>query len=207
MKYPPKHFQETNFENIIKTIQQFPLATIISAKDSKIWTTHLPLIYNNSNEKYGKLIGHIDKFNEHAQWLQNDLPCSILFHGPEAYISPSLFEGKHLPTYNYIKVHIDGNAKRIENADAVKESIVTMTKQLEGAAQAFVLQKDDVRMARLIDYIVGFEITITSWEGKFKLSQDKTTADKKASKAHLKNKTINDVHSYVDDIYNSYGLK
>ncbi|HAT69343.1 MAG TPA: transcriptional regulator, partial [Flavobacteriaceae bacterium] len=81
------------------------------------------------------------------------------------------FESKQLPTWNYIKIHIEGSVSKIENANEVKESIVNMTAQLEGLEQKFVLDKNDVRMERLIDFIEGFEVDITSWEGKFKISQ------------------------------------
>ena len=48
--YPSKHHQEAQFENVIKTIEIVPLATLISVYENKPIVTHLPLRYSR-NEK------------------------------------------------------------------------------------------------------------------------------------------------------------
>ena len=45
MHYPPSHHQESNFENIVALIQTYPLATIVSAKNEAILSSHTPLVY------------------------------------------------------------------------------------------------------------------------------------------------------------------
>jgi len=109
MSYPPKHYQETNFNHVISTIKAYPLATVISVKDAKVLVTHLPLTYKETKQGAGKLIGHIDKANPQTSLLSNGNPCTIIFNGPDSYISPSIFESKQLPTWNYIKIHIEGS--------------------------------------------------------------------------------------------------
>ena len=54
--YPPKHHQENNFDHHLKTIQQFPLATLISANGEDCLTTHIPLIHQQDGSTYGKLV-------------------------------------------------------------------------------------------------------------------------------------------------------
>jgi transcriptional regulator len=203
MSYPPKHYQETNFKHIISTIKAYPLATVISVKDSKVLVTHLPLTYKETKQGAGKLIGHIDKANPQTSLLSNGNPCTIIFNGPDSYISPSIFESKQLPTWNYIKIHIEGSVSKIENANEVKESIVNMTAQLEGLEQKFVLDKNDVRMERLIDFIEGFEVDITSWEGKFKISQDKPNAEQMLAKSALENSEPTHKLNYINSIFDS----
>lgn len=60
-----------------------------------------------------------------------------------------------------------------------------MTEFLEAPLHKYVLEPDNPRMLGALDYINMFEITINSWEGKFKLSQDKKTEDIKNAKAEL----------------------
>lgn len=132
-----------------------------------------------------KLIGHIDKFNPQAELLKNDLPVTVIFNGPEAYISPSLFKTKTLPTYNYIRVHLKGTVIEIENKNALKSSLIKMTEFLEHPKHNYVLEAKNNSMERNLDYIKMFEISIESWEGKFKLSKDKSLEDFTIAKTEL----------------------
>ena len=57
-----------------------------------------------------------------------------------------------------------------------------MTAFLEGENPAYTLNADNPRMAAALDYIVGFHIEIVSWEGKYKISQDKRKDDQNRAK-------------------------
>ena len=173
MNYPPKIHQDYEIHHMVEVIKTYPLATLISVKNDEPLITHLPLVYN----EVGKLIGHIDKYNPQAALLKNDNPITIIFSGPQCYISPSIYETTQLPTWNYIKVHLKGKVKAIESKEALKNSLITMTEFLEQPEHKYVLEPDNQRMIGALDYIEMFEITIDSWEGKFKLSQDKKPKD------------------------------
>ena len=166
---------------MIEVIKTYPLATLISVKDNMPLITHLPLIYNET----GKLIGHIDIYNPQAELMKDDNNITIIFSGPQCYISPSIYASKQLPTWNYIKVHLKGKVKAIESKDALKQSLITMTEFLEAPDHKYVLKPDNRAMNGYLDYINMFEITIDSWEGKFKLSQDKNPKDTEFARAEL----------------------
>ncbi|QHI36601.1 Protease synthase and sporulation protein PAI 2 [Kordia antarctica] len=200
MNYPPKHHQETDFKNIIATIKEFPLATLISAKDSEIFTTHVPLIYDETYGEFGKLVGHIDKFNPHVELLQNGIPAQAIFHGPNCYISPNVYSTTQFPTWNYVKVHVSAKATRIPNNDDVLASIAHMTSVLETSENPYVLDEKNPRAQTLADYIIGVKLEITSWEGKFKLSQDKLSKDTHLAKDVLIQKSRKDVTAFIDGI-------
>ena len=204
MNYPPKHHQEAHLENIITTIKAYPLATLITIENDMPIVTHLPLLFETVPNSLGKLIGHIDRNNPQVVQLQQTKECTVIFNGPQTYISPSIYSTKQLPTWNYIKVHLKGIPKIIEDNEFVKSSIVTMTEILEGAHPKYALKQDDPRMASLIDYIVGFEITITGWEGKYKLSQDKLKIDQDAAKNELKASEPPSKADYINSIYTNH---
>lgn len=115
MTYPPKHHQDNNREHLIEVIKTYPLATVISVKNNQPLITHLPLILNNEN----KLIGHIDIYNSQTELMQNNNTVTVIFSGPQCYISPSVYTTTQLPTWNYIKVHIKGTVKAIESKEAL----------------------------------------------------------------------------------------
>ena len=182
MDYPPKHHQDNNINNMIEVIKTYPLATLISVKIKEPLITHLPLIYD---ETTGNLIGHIDLYNPQAELLKNNQPVTIIFSGPQCYISPSIYTTTQLPTWNYIKVHLKGHVKSINDSEAIKNSMIKMTEFLEQPDHKYVLEPDNPRMDGAINYVKGFEISVTHWEGKFKLSQDKKPKDIKNAREQL----------------------
>ncbi|OUR99403.1 transcriptional regulator [Flavobacteriales bacterium 33_180_T64] len=196
MNYPPKHHQDNDQNHMIEVIKAYPLATVISVYDNQPLITHLPLVYEN-----GKLIGHIDKFNPQAAVLKDDNPVTIIFSGPNCYISPSIYSTTQLPTWNYIKVHLKGKVKAIESKIALKQSLITMTKFLEAPEHKYVLTPDNPRLDRSLDYIKMFEITITDWEGKFKLSQDKKPRDINNAKQELIRTNQESIEQFVNAVF------
>lgn len=197
MSYPPKIHQDSNINHMVEVIKTYPLATVISVENNQPFITHLPLIYN----EFGKLIGHIDKQNPQASLLRNNLPITVIFSGPQCYISPSIYTTTQLPTWNYIKVHLKGTVKAIESKDALKESIIKMTAFLEAPEHKYVLEPDNQRMTGALDYIDMFEISIDTWEGKFKLSQDKKPQDIANAKAELIRANQENIAQFLNTIF------
>lgn len=181
---------------MIEVIKNYPLATVISVKDNRPLITHLPLVYED-----GKLIGHIDIYNPQAELLKGDNDVTLIFAGPECYISPSLFSTTQLPTWNYIKVHLKGKVRAIESKAALKQSLITMTEFLEAPDHKYTLESDNPRLDKNLDYIEMFEITITDWEGKFKLSQDKKPSDTKAARKELIRANTQSITHFLDQIF------
>ena len=181
MHYPPPHHQESNFENIIALMQNYPLATIVTAKNEDILSSHTPLIYQANNE-LGRLIGHLDKYNPQLDHFRSNEKVELIFNGPQVYISPSVYGTTQLPTWNYFKAHLKGRIKIEDDQEKVKQSLINMTAFLEGENPAYILESNNPRMAAALDYIVGFHIEIDSWEGKYKISQDKRKDDQLRAK-------------------------
>ena len=205
MKYPPQHHQEANFENCVYVAQQFPLATLISVHDGAIQTTHLPLMYQK-NKSLGIFIGHIDKYNPQLNALANNNTVELIFHGPETYISPSIYQSTQLPTWNYFKAHFTGKPSLIKDQEKVKQHLINMTAFLEGDAQNFTLEAENPRMAVALDYIVGFEIHVEKWEGKHKISQDKHERDQQQAQHALQEKYPKQL-SVIQHLYNAHQTK
>ncbi len=198
-KYPPPHHQDNNINHMIEVIKAYPLATVISVKSNTPLVTHLPLIYRETD---GKLIGHIDIYNPQTELMKGDNEVTIIFSGPQCYISPSVYTTTQLPTWNYVKVHLKGTVKAIESKDALKESLIIMTEFLEQPDHKYVLEVDNPRMEANLDYIKMFEITINNWEGKFKLSQDKKVSDIANARAELLRTNQVSIKKFLGTIFN-----
>lgn len=196
MNYPPKHHQDDNKYHLLEVVKTYPLATLISVENNEPLITHLPLILEGE-----KLIGHIDIYNPHAKLLKDNNDVTIIFAGPECYISPSIYSTAQLPTWNYIKLHLKGIVKAIESKAALKQSLITMTAFLEAPDHKYVLEADNPRLDRNLGYIEMFEIDITSWEGKFKLSQDKKPKDTERARQELIRANQESIKQFLDRIF------
>lgn len=198
--YPPKHHQDDDFRHHLKTIRQFPLATIISANGEDCFTTHIPLLHIQDGSTYGKLTGHLDKNNPQCAFL-NNRKIYVIFSGPDTYISPNTYTTKQLPTWNYIKVHFEGIATTTTDPETIKKSLLDLTNTMEKASdQPFVLSYDDPRMSQLVNYVTAVEIQITKVEGKFKLSQDKIPADTKNAREKLILDSQKNLREFIESI-------
>ena len=197
-KYPPPHHQIEDIEKMISLVKHYPLGILISAQDSKPYATHIPIIYN---EKSGKLVAHIDKYNPQVKTLTNGAEVTVIFKGPDAYISPSVYTTTQLPTWNYLIVHVTGIVTLINDPEAAKDTMIAMTEFLEGAEQKFVLTKDNKRMEAAVNYIQAFDITVSKWEGKFKLSQDKNKRDQEQAKMVLIEKSRDESLDFIEKMY------
>ncbi|MBN2867124.1 MAG: FMN-binding negative transcriptional regulator [Flavobacteriaceae bacterium] len=196
--YPPKKHQDNDQLHLIEVIKTYPLATLISVKNNQPLITHLPLIYRETD---GKLIGHIDIYNPQTDLLQHENEVTIIFSGPQCYISPSIYTTTQLPTWNYIKVHLTGTVTRIEDKTALKQSLITMTEFLEAPEHNYVLEPDNPRFDKSLDYIKLFEIDIKTWEGKFKLSQDKLPKDIENARQQLIKSSQDSIKAFLDKVF------
>ncbi|QCX01095.1 FMN-binding negative transcriptional regulator [Aggregatimonas sangjinii] len=204
MKYPPPHHQETEFSNVVEVVKNYPFATLITVNDNSPLVTHIPMVYEQDGSRFGKLVAHIDKFNPQVKTLINGAETTSIFQGPDCYISPSVYSTKQLPTWNYIFAHLKGTVKLLTDTEQVKDTMVRMTSFLEGENQRYVLEQDNPRMESLVNYIVGFEIRITHWEGKFKFSQDKLKKDMGLAKQELIRSQQRDISTFVNRIIQNH---
>ncbi len=196
--YPPPHHQSHDIEKMISVIKHYPFGMLVTANDGKPFITHIPIIYNETSKK---LVAHIDLNNPQVNFLKDGSEVTVVFKGPDSYISPSIYTTSQFPTWNYIIVHITGKIKLINEPEAAKQTMIAMTEFLEGSEQKFILKKDDPKLDYFLNYIKAFEIEITDWEGKFKLSQDKNPQDFENAKEELIKKSRKDISGFIDEIY------
>lgn len=198
--YPPPHHQSEDIQKMIALIQHYPLGMLITAKQDQPFITHIPIIYQETS---GRLVAHIDRHNPQMETLMDGADVAVVFKGPDTYISPSIYSTPQLPTWNYLIVHITGSVRLIHDPSTVKNTLIEMTRFLEGSEQIFELEYDDPRMERLLSYIQAFDIEITEWEGKFKLSQDKNPTDFELAKKALIDRSKVEMEAFIQSIYDT----
>ncbi|MEW2526414.1 SidA/IucD/PvdA family monooxygenase [Streptomyces sp. NPDC047071] len=171
-RYPPDRHVERDAERMYAVVDRFKFATVISARgtDDPV-VTQLPLTLDRSRGARGFLFGHLDGENPQVRLL-DDRPVTILFNGPNSYISPTVHETDQLPTWNSITVQVRGRARIVRDRERVVAGLCELAARAERDPGPPTLRPDDGRIDKLIDFVVGFEVEITEIVGRFKLSQD-----------------------------------
>jgi transcriptional regulator len=179
--YVPRHFSEDHVPTLHGLMAQYGFATLVTTGDGAPFASHLPLLVDREAGEFGTLIGHMARANPQWRGFDGETPALAVFQGPHAYISPSWYESEQaVPTWNYAAVHAYGVPRIVEDHDAalaVLEALVAVHEGSGPAAWRIDSQTADYRDSQ-IRGIVAFEIPITRLEGKFKLSQNKSEADR-----------------------------
>jgi transcriptional regulator len=106
-----------------------------------------------------------------------------VFQGPHAYVSPDWYAGRGLvPTWNYLAVHAYGVPRILDSGIAVTAALSRLTAIMESSLApkpAWTLSElAEPSLAALKRGVVAFEIEIARLEGKRKLNQNRTAADR-----------------------------
>jgi len=179
--YIPKAFREDDREKLYTFIRNYSFATLITTQNGTPLATHLPLLLDSGRGPQGTLMAHMARANAQWQTFDSAQEALVIFQGPHAYISPSWYEDEvelSVPTWNYAVVHAYGTPHLIEDT-AQLYGILQATVQTfeEHFVKPWELQPLNGYMQNKMRGIVGFEITITRLEGKFKLSQNRPAND------------------------------
>jgi transcriptional regulator len=128
--------------------------------------------------EHGLLEGHFARANPHWKSLAGQ-ETLVVFNGPHTYVSPTLYaEELSVPTWNYIAVHAYGTLSLVED-EAGKEALLTGLIETHEHAYAETWRQMPAGFRRtMLAGIVGFRIPIARIEGKFKISQNRSEADR-----------------------------
>lgn len=176
--YRPTAFQEDNVDKLIAFMRANSFATLVSIIDGVPYASHVPLVIAMQGDAV-KLIGHLAKQNPQSQALGTELLA--IFTGAHAYISPTLYEKyESVPTWNYIAVHAYGIPKVImlnESPESMNQMINEMIDTYEADYKSHWHSLSEGFREGMMNGIVGFEITVTRLEGKYKLSQNRSQVE------------------------------
>lgn len=177
--YNPEAFQQPDVGAMHQLMDAHPLASFITYAAGGLNANHLPLLRRDASAPFGLLEGHISRSNPLLEDLAEGGEALALFHGPDAYISPSWYptkreNGKAVPTWNYAVVHAYGTVRVIEEAGWLRDHLERLTDRHEAAFPEpwAVGDAPAAFTERLLGHIVGIEMSITRLEGKWKMSQN-----------------------------------
>jgi transcriptional regulator len=193
--YIPEHFRVRDDADALSFMRANPFAILISTTSDGPYATHLPLSVPDQGPVV--LRGHVAKANPHWRYLEQQPHCLTIFHGAHAYISPTNYSAyESVPTWNYAAVHVYGNARLFSAEHEVHAMLNELMETFEPVYREQWEQLSPKFRDNMLRQIVGFEITATKIEGKFKLSQNRPPEDQFNVKASLEksgDSTISDL--------------
>ena len=177
--YIPDQFREKDTGVLQNFMERFDFATLVTQKGGEIIASHLPLVLDRVRGPYGALRGHVARKNPQFDHLQSASEALVIFHGPHSYISPMWYaDQRNVPTWNYVAVHAYGTPTMLRDG-ALIELLQKLVEKHEGAsAQSWNFDPEQRWIKAMLPEIGGFEIPITNLQGKFKLNQNRTAADR-----------------------------
>lgn len=199
--YPPSRYIENEPGKTYAIIERFNFATVISARGKEdVVVTHVPVTLDRSRGLKGVLFGHMDRRNPHVG-LIDGRELTVLFHGPNAYLSPHVFTANVLPTWNSLNVHVRGKGRVIADRDELIKGLCGICEKTDPAPCAYRLDPDDSRIDELIGGIVGFEIEIEELIGRFKISQELDQQNRQLAALEMAGAAANSQRALLGEIF------
>lgn len=131
---------------------------------------------------------HLARGNALAKYLDGMTALAVV-NGPEGYVSPR-WSGNagQVPTWNYVTLELEGRVRRLDSEGllALLEDLSTLNEARIAEGTPWTMDKvPPERMRGLLAGIVGFELEVQAWRPTFKLSQDKSAAERESLIAGL----------------------
>lgn len=170
--YVPEYFEVDDKAKIFAFIEANAFGQLISSVHGRPFSSHLPFLLS---EDRSKLFAHVARQNPQFQEISGQ-EVLVTLQGHHDYISPSWYSSPGVPTWNYQAVHIYGMCQAFEEPNRLKQLVDRLTSKYESRLED-PWQPD--YNANMLKAIVGIEITISEVQGKFKLSQNRSSDDQK----------------------------
>ncbi|SOB91839.1 PaiB family negative transcriptional regulator [Rhodobacter sp. JA431] len=184
-------FAETDAEALSALIAAHPLGLLISSGPGGIMAGPVP--FQLVETETGQVLrAHLAKANPQLAELAAAPQVLVVFQPGEAYVSPSWYPTKAehhrvVPTWNYAMVQVRGTARLITDDAFLRDQIAALTthQEAERTEPWAVSDAPPEFITAQLRGITGLEIAITAMEGKLKLSQNRTAADRAGVRAGL----------------------
>ena len=180
--YIPKEFQENDLERVKELIDANPFGMLCNSSQNGVEITHLPFVWNEGGKE---LLSHLAILNTQSQ-IENGSKVKVVFAGPHAYISPSLYNSaRSVPTWNYLAAHISGTIEYLDSPADVRMVMEAMIRCFEPSYMHVWENLPEKYLSGMFTQLRAFRIPIEKVEAVAKLSQNKSDEERHRIAQHL----------------------
>ena len=191
--YLPSHFEETRPAVLQALLRAHPLGLLVTTDEQGAPVVDpIPFMLMPERGPLGTLVGHVARANPVWRTRPGAPEALVIFQGPDGYISPNGYavkaeHGKVVPTWNYAVVQARGPLVVLDDNAAAHALVNRLTDHHEAAQRKpwKVGDAPDDYIAGMLRAIVCIEIPLTALVGKYKLSQNRSAADRAGVMAAL----------------------
>ena len=189
--YSPKYFIEKDLNKICDFIKENPLGIIITTNNkSELSISHIPFQIKLEHDTL-ILEAHIANENLQKNEIINDSNCTVIFQGPNTYISSGIYNHENVSTWNYQAVHVYGSFEILTNIELLNHlEELTNFHEEKRKNPHFYKDLNQKLVKSLSDKITGFRVISKKIEAVFKLSQNRNKSDYQA--------IVNDLENNID---------
>lgn len=185
MYAPPQHRMEDRAAQLA-FMRRYAFALLVSAgAGGPLQATHLPLTVRQEGDAL-RLLGHQARANPQWRELAPGTEVLAVFQGPHAYISPSLYQRQpSVPTWDYAAVHAHGRLRLLESPAQKLAGLRQLVQDHDAPWLAELERLPAEFLAARLEGIAAFEIEVGRVEARWKLSQERTPAERRNIAAAL----------------------
>lgn len=180
--HPTPIFTNSDKGQALAFASDFPFAMLAVNGEEGPVTALVPLVYDAAREQF---LGHVAKANPFWEAAQTAEKAVAIFHGPDAYISPSSYPSKAehhkaVPTWNYMAAEIRGEITVQTQAEKMRDYLEPLTDKMESHRELpwKISDAPQAYIEKLSNAIVGFSLSIENITFVEKLSQNKSELDR-----------------------------
>jgi transcriptional regulator len=192
--YVPSHFSLGDLDAVAAFIDAVGAADLVTAApDGTLSSTLVPVLWERGAEGgHGRLLAHVARMNPQWDSVRDGQRVLAIVHGPQAYVSPSWYaakaeHGRVVPTWDYSAVHLSGTVELVDDANQLRDLVERLTDrhELSRSAPWSVEDAPPAFVAGQLRAIRGIVVHVDTVEGKAKLSQNRSVADREGVVAGL----------------------
>ncbi|WP_141846947.1 FMN-binding negative transcriptional regulator [Humibacillus xanthopallidus] len=179
---PPNAMSQADVADFLEVHPAGRLVTV--GPDGRPDATLLPVIVSGT-----RVVAHLARANEHWRRIAPGAPGLLVVSGADAYVSPGWYaskqeHGRVVPTWNYSEVQLRGTVTVHDDPEWVLDVVTRLTARHERSREKpwAVTDAPPAYLRGQLRAIVGVELVVeeaTAVEGKAKLSQNRSDADRR----------------------------
>jgi len=186
--HPSNAFKVEDEARLLAHLDRYPLVTLAAAPEGRPLVAHTPVVPRRIE---GRLVldFHLSRGNALSGALPGGFAAVMVSLGPDAYVSPDWYvAADQVPSWNYVSVEAEGPVAALDEAGLVR-LLDDLSEREEGRlAPKPVWTRGKMSAGRfetMLRGIIGGRMEVARFEGTFKLSQNKSAADRAGAVAAL----------------------
>jgi transcriptional regulator len=186
-------FVEEDRERIAALIAANPFGVLVTVGPAGMEASHVPFVVERPEGRI-VLAAHLAAANPQCAALDGGEALAI-FGGPHAYVSPSWYQTQPaVPTWDYAAVHVHGKLQAVEDPRDILRALAAADParyDLDAQPKAY--------MAGMLKGIRGFRLPAERIEAQWKMSQNRSPADRKGVIAALRHQGETAVAELIEE--------